>query len=325
MVSLVALPACKTVETVAKEAKPPVDKIPVILDTDIGTDIDDTWALLHLLNSPELEVKLVVTATGNTTHRAELTAKFLEVAERTDIPIGIGIQGEGGVDNIKTWVEDYSLEDFPGTLYQDGVQALIDHIHASPTPVTLLVIGPATNIKEALERDPSIAPKCRFIGMHGSINIGYEGKRTPANEYNVRADVPAFQAVLNADWLKIEITPLDTCGEIVLDGSRYKRLYNSDTPTLISLFENYKIFTQLVSWTKIDFFKTRSTVLFDCVAVYMAYSKEGLNYESIPLSVTKDGATIRDPEGRPVDVALSWNDKKSFLNHLAHRLDSEKQ
>lgn len=66
-------------------------RIPVILDTDIGGDIDDTWALAMLLNSPELDLKLVVTDTGNTTYRAKVAAKLLEVAGRTDVPIGIGL------------------------------------------------------------------------------------------------------------------------------------------------------------------------------------------------------------------------------------------
>ena len=64
-----------------------MNKIPVILDTDIGGDIDDTWALAMVLKSPELDLKLVVTDTGNTTYRACVTAKMLEVAGRTDVPV----------------------------------------------------------------------------------------------------------------------------------------------------------------------------------------------------------------------------------------------
>lgn len=66
--------------------------IPVILDTDIGTDIDDTWALAIMLNCPELDVKLVTSDTGDTIYRSKLIARMLEVADRTDIPVGIGIR-----------------------------------------------------------------------------------------------------------------------------------------------------------------------------------------------------------------------------------------
>jgi inosine-uridine nucleoside N-ribohydrolase len=66
-------------------------KIPVILDTDIGGDIDDTWALAMMLRCPELDIKLVVSDTGNTTYRAKIIAKILHIAGRTDIAVGIGI------------------------------------------------------------------------------------------------------------------------------------------------------------------------------------------------------------------------------------------
>jgi len=66
-------------------------KIPVILDTDIGFDIDDLWALVMILKSPELDIKLITTDTGDTYYRAKLVAKTLEIANRTDIPIGVGI------------------------------------------------------------------------------------------------------------------------------------------------------------------------------------------------------------------------------------------
>ena len=66
-------------------------RIPVILDTDIGSDIDDTWALAMLLQSPELEPRLIVTESGDTVYRAKIVAKILERSEREEIPIGIGL------------------------------------------------------------------------------------------------------------------------------------------------------------------------------------------------------------------------------------------
>src|SRR6187455_2745598 len=115
----------------------PLTKIPVILDTDIGSDIDDTWALIMMLNSPELDVKLIVTAHRDTTYRAKIVAKLLETAGRTDIPIAIGIQTpewEGLAQ--ASWVTDYELEAYPGTLYRDGISALIDTIMNSDEQVT---------------------------------------------------------------------------------------------------------------------------------------------------------------------------------------------
>ena len=74
--------------------------IPVMLDTDIGTDMDDTWALAFMLRSPELDVKLITTASDDTTVRAKIVAKLLTIAARTDIPIGIGIENK--VDPVES-------------------------------------------------------------------------------------------------------------------------------------------------------------------------------------------------------------------------------
>ena len=62
--------------------------IPTILDTDIGHDVDDVWALAFLLRCPELDVKLITTTTGDTVYRASLVAKMLTLMECTHIPIG---------------------------------------------------------------------------------------------------------------------------------------------------------------------------------------------------------------------------------------------
>ncbi|HGJ64936.1 TPA: nucleoside hydrolase, partial [bacterium] len=89
------------------------EKIPVILDTDIGGDIDDTWALAMMLKSPELDIKLIVTDTGNTTYRAKVVAKMLEIAKRTDIPIGIGLHLSDDEGGQADWVKDYDLDSYP--------------------------------------------------------------------------------------------------------------------------------------------------------------------------------------------------------------------
>ncbi len=67
-------------------------KTPVILDTDIGDDIDDTWALVYLLKSQSLAPKLITTVAGNTKKKGKIVAKILKIAGRTKIPIGFGVQ-----------------------------------------------------------------------------------------------------------------------------------------------------------------------------------------------------------------------------------------
>ncbi len=299
-----------------------MNKIPVILDTDIGTDIDDTWALAMLLNCPELDPRLITTVSGDVTYRAHLTAKFLQAAGRTDIPIGIGIgHAEGSLNFQQPWLEGFDLDSYPGTIYPDGVQAMLEVIAASPQPVTVISIGVATNIARALEKNPDIAAKCCFVGMHGSIYIGYDGKPGAVPEANARYDVESLRKVFAAPWQEKIITPLDTCGLVTLEGERYRQVYRSPNPALRALIENYEIWARLVTWTKIDDTQNRSSTLFDTVAIYLAYSFDLLEMEKIRLRITDDGLTLPDPAGDDVLAALRWRDLDGFYDHLLERLN----
>src|SRR5260221_7264807 len=150
--TLTSLPVSATDTHPAKPAP-----VPVILDTDIGDDIDDTWALALLLKSPELDLKLVVGDYGKAEYRSRLLAKFLDRAGRSDVPVGIGVDiaphGEGGQ---AAWIKDYELKSYRGKIQADGVQAIIDAVMESPQTVTLICIGPVPNIAEALKREPRI-------------------------------------------------------------------------------------------------------------------------------------------------------------------------
>ena len=84
------------------------------LPLDIGDDIDDTWALVMLLKSPGLDLKLVTTTCGKAEYRARIIAKLLTMAGRDDIPIGLGEGGHDGGGPQDLWVKDYKLGDYRG-------------------------------------------------------------------------------------------------------------------------------------------------------------------------------------------------------------------
>ncbi len=294
--------------------------IPVILDTDIGSDIDDTWALVMLLRCPELDLKLVLTDTADTVYRAKLTAKLLELAGRSEIPIGIGIRGEAKHEYQQDWVGSYDLHDYPGAIHEDGVQAMIDMIRTSPDPITIIGIAPAPNLERALKLAPDIAPRCRFVGMFGSVERGYEEDSEPIAETNVREAVSAAQAIFAAPWREIIITPLDTCGKVILQGEWYGKITEADDPVLQAVIENYRIWAGLVPWVEIEDYTQQSSILFDTVAVYLGYSQDLLNVEEVGLRVTEEGLTVRDDSAKPIQVALSWHDLEGFYDHLVERL-----
>ncbi len=295
-------------------------RIPVIFYSDIGGDVDDTWALLVLLRHPELDLKLVVTETGNATYRSRLSAKLLTLAGRSDVPVA----GNAGADDTgwgdgngpqSDWVGDFSLDTYPH-YRRDGVQAMIDTVRASSELVTIIALGPVTGLAQALKMAPDIAKNARFVGMEGSVRVGYGGGAKPEAEYNVKTDPAALQALFDADW-SCTITPLDTCGTFVLDGADMQAIRASSDPFARACIANSEAWLPHAPWMPKDFdlSKTSST-LFDVVAVVMASDESDLVMETLKLRVLPDGMTVIDPAGRPVRVATAWKDKAGFTRKV---------
>jgi len=300
-------------------AKP--GQIPVILDTDIGTDIDDMWALGFMLGCPEFDIKLITTATGDVRARARLVAKMLAKAGRTDIPIGIG-KGGGDAEVLqKWWVEDYKLSDYPGKVYEDGVGAMINTIMSSSEEICVVAIGPLPTVAAALERQPRIADKARYVGMQGSLRRGYSGSEEPAAEYNVKANAQAAQKVFTADW-DMTITPLDTCGIVKLQGDHYQQILSAQNPVANAIISNYRTWLGKAQWVDApaDEAVKRSSNLYDPVAVYLAMAQDFVKIESLGVRVTDDGYTVIDDSAKKIKCATQWKDMNAFKDLLVERL-----
>lgn len=318
------LPRCALVGAFLAAASIAFARVPVILDTDLGTDIDDTWALAQALRSPEIDLKMVVTATGDTEYRTALVAKFLEVTGNTHVPIATGTnRGMRDLEkNQLPWLAGYDVSQYPGKIYADGITAMIELIMASPEPVTIVAVGAVPNIARALQQEPRIAARCRFVGMHGSFRVGYGGSSELAAEANVRGDPAALRTVLAAPWQDILLTPLDTCGLVELGGEAYHAIWCATGDAMLrALIENYCIFAPRVGWMRCDWFAVKSTTLFDCVAVYLAYDEALVGIETLTFNVTDEGFTRIDDDGAfKARIATSWKDRTAFEQDLANRL-----
>lgn len=310
----------------------PNKKIPVIFDTDICDDIDDTWALALLLQSPEFDLKLVTTAVGNTPSKAKTVAKFLEIASRTDIPIGIGVKQRDGSHRQDAWAKDYKLSSYPGTIHEDGVGALIDTVMNSRRRIKVVAVGPLPNIAAALKREPRIAEKAEFVGMHGSVRLGYGGSKKISAEYNVKAFAKGAQKVFTAPW-KMTITPLDTCGLVQLKGDKYQKVLKKNSPLTRALMENYRAwYKQGLRNSNKDLseaelnkrtdqkLNSSSSTLFDTVAIYLAMSSDLVKMEKLGIKVTDDGYTRIDESAKVIKCATAWKDLGAFEDFLADRL-----
>jgi inosine-uridine nucleoside N-ribohydrolase len=303
--------------------------IPTILDTDIGHDVDDVWALAFLLKCPELDVKLITTCTGNTIYRASLVAKILKLMGRTDIPIGIGIPLDDNPHTHDAWLDDFDLDQYPGKLIHDGVGAICDTIMVAKSKVSLICIGPVPNIAAALARQPAICDNAKFVGMHGSIYRGYLDAPKPACEFNVMTHALACEAVFKASWEKV-ITPLDTCGNVILDGERFARIREAakqqgSTSAASICLENHLLwFKATCDWPILKRMdpQLQSSILYDLVAVYLGFTEHSLDMETLPIVITPDGKTLIDEQGQYVRCALNWHNKNEFLDLVTERLIS---
>ncbi|NKB71222.1 MAG: nucleoside hydrolase [Candidatus Latescibacteria bacterium] len=296
--------------------------IPVLFDTDIGSDIDDTWALALLLRCPELDIKLVTTDRGRPHYRAQLACQILEADGRADLPVGLGPEwnGQTGQTRQQPCADGYDLATYPGGIIEDGVQAMIDIILAAPEPITVIAIGPLPTVAAALQRQPRIAENARFIGMHGALRLGHKRSRDQVvAEANVVNDPAACQAVFAAPW-PVTITPLDSCGIVQLEGDKHRRVVESNDPLAREVIANYQTWWTNGGGNDPQRWQRESSILFDTVAVYLAFAEDLLVMEDLPVRVTDDGYTRIEDGARTARCATGWQNLGAFEDLLVDRL-----
>lgn len=192
-------------------------RVRVVLDTDIGTDFDDTMALIFLLASSDtVDLKLIQVSTFNTTQRAQIVAKILHDVGRMDVPLAVGrYTGEQQMPQY-AYASQFSLASFvhAGGNLTYGT-AILQSLMSSATPsdpLFVIEIAPATSLGDALSAlSASGSANVVTVAMSGSIYVGYANSSTISPEYNVVTDVTASQLMYNATWLSpLATAPLDT-------------------------------------------------------------------------------------------------------------------
>jgi inosine-uridine nucleoside N-ribohydrolase len=178
----------------------------IIFDTDPGTD--DALALMLALNSPELDIRAITVVPGNVTasQGLENALRMVSLANRCDIPIAGGAQhplfqklitaefwhGKNGLANIDLPPSKCKVDS------HFGPDLIIQMVHGAPHEITLVPVGPLTNIALAVLKDPSIVPLVKdVIIMGGSITGGNVNASAEANIYN---DPEAAQIVFQSGW-----------------------------------------------------------------------------------------------------------------------------
>ena len=297
--------------------------MPVIFDTDIGSFVDDVVAIVLGLASSELDVKLVVTCTGNNIVRAKVVAKLLTILGRDDIPIGLGIENSNHTKHpLSDWAKDFNLADYKGGVFHDGVGKMAEVILTSTSTVDIFMIGPMINFPTLLRRYPGVVKRARVKAMAGSIYKGYHNSSTPDPEYNVAVCPWCFRQVLHAGW-PVTITPLDTCGVATLEPSQTRDMLTQLTPLV-----NVVVGTILYYCTDNPYgdlqcnFNVTTPVMYDSVATTLALAeaKKLMVLKELNITVDSDGNTrIDNSVGVPISVALDWKNGVDAYRHFLVR------
>jgi inosine-uridine nucleoside N-ribohydrolase len=283
-------------------AATPAKKIPILLDTDIGTDIDDAFALALVLKSPEFELLGVTTVSGDTHARARLAAKLLWEGGAHYIPVAAGEPGRPLPIEQTRWANGFRS---PQIRSASAVTFLEAVLRRRAEKTTIVAIGPLTNIAALLTKDPKIRPKIKqIVLMGGSIAHGYGDDPNPAAEYNIAADPPAAQKVFSSG-VPILMVPLDVTAMLQLHRADRHRIFTALTPLTNGLTMLYQLWNQ------------RTPTLFDPMAVAMVIDPSLCETQPMAVEVDSNGFT-RAAQGKPPNavVALHTNSAKFFDFYL---------
>ena len=200
---------------------------PVIFDTDIGDDIDDALALALAVQSPELEVRLVTTVADDVESRTRLAWKELGLFGRHDIALAMGapepLLDPRRADRAAQFTVLTPADTVPESARERAAQRIVDVLMYSGEKVTVIAVGPLTNIGLALKEEPRIRDRIeRIVLMGGSY---FPTRR----EYNIYRDRIAAEVVFQSG-IPITAVGLDVTTKCRLEGADLARIRDAGNP-----------------------------------------------------------------------------------------------
>jgi purine nucleosidase len=297
---------------IASSAFSQAPRIKVILDTDIGTDIDDAWALAFVALHPRFETLGITISDADTPARAKVACKLLHRAGRTDIPVAVGRKTptpNNRVDHQFFWAEDFSAYQ---PLSKPAADFIVDTVKKYPGEVTLLAVGPLQNVADALRKEPGLGKYVkRVVLMSGNV-YHRAGNKPPIAEWNVVTSTADAQVVYAAG-LPLTIVPLDSTTLVQLADEERERIAKHRSPVAIALESLYRL------WLRNR--ESRMT-LHDQLAVAEAADAGKFfgKCEPAPIVVDDKGFTRVDAShGKPVSVCLEPR-RDEFMNYYLSTL-----
>ena len=276
--------------------------IRIMLDTDLamgapGSDIDDGFALALALADPDLQVELVTTVGGNSdvVTSTRLTHELLGLLGRTDVPVVQGAPAE-----------------------ETAAAELARRVLAEPGDLTIVAIGPLTNIAQALALEPGMARAVREIVVMGGVYLGQTNVASMPGEYNFWCDPDAAQAVLESG-ASLRLVGLDVTRQVRLtradasaltEGGRFGRFAAEHTLAWIDFQERMKPGEEL---------EHGSCALHDPLAVAVVARPELVTWREAHVAVETEGRVTR---GVAVADLLMWEDAPRPNSRIATQVDA---
>jgi purine nucleosidase len=275
----------------------------IILDTDLamgapGSDIDDGFALALALADPELSVELVTTVGGNSdvVTSTRLTHDLLRVLGRSDIPV---VQGAPADD--------------------DAAAEIARRVLAEPGELTIVAIGPLTNVARAVAHDPAVATAVREIVVMGGVYLEQTNVAAMPGEYNFWCDPDAAQAVMESG-ARLRLVGLDVTRQVRLsredaqrlgEGGEFGRIAAENTLGWIDFQERVKPREER---------EHGSCALHDPLAVAVVRRPDLVTWQEAHVAVETAGRFTR---GVAVADLLMWEDPPAPNCRIATAVDAD--
>src|SRR5580693_6703460 len=274
----------------------------VIIDTDIGDDIDDAFAIALALKSPELEILGISTTFGDTEARAKIVDRLLGEAGRTDIPVLAGTPTHTtNVMNQRRYGEGGH---FARASHPSAADFILEQIRRYPGQITLIAIGPLMNVGALIDKDPETFLRLkRVVMMGGSNNCGYGElwfctAHGPDAEWNIVNDIASAKKLF-LSGVPLYVMPLDST-QLKLDEVKRAFLFKQGTPLTDALTLLYHEWGQ------------QTPTLFDPVTVAYILNQKICPVQPMHIRVDDKGFTRSEP-GAPNAQVCMHSDAEAFF------------
>lgn len=259
----------------------------LIIDTDPGHD--DALAIILAIKSGLFNVLALTTVAGNSSIQnvTRNAAYILDILERRDIPIYAGnekplkreliqavVHGSSGLDGVDTSKVQF-------TVNHDAVDQLIKLINDNAGNITLLTLGPLSNIARAFRKDPSLPAKVNQIVMMGGA-IDVPGNKNRVSEFNMFVDPEAAEAVFKTDTPKVLI-PIDICNNLPMFLSDFEKLKGSNLyQPIMDMMKQF-----IVGIEKFE--GAEGALVYDAIAAYYLINSDAYEVEKMDVVIETKG------------------------------------